>query len=82
MIPGRENITNDDSYRYHNIEAILHTANSQYKFNDDIDNSEEEELTDDELRDKIKKRKNKEKDRRDELSIVKTAALLTASTVE
>ena len=42
----------------------MHTAESMYRFNDDIDNSEEEELTDDELREQIKERKNKEKDKR------------------
>jgi hypothetical protein len=53
-----------------------------YRFNDDIDNSEEDELTDDELRDKIKIRKNKERDRRDDLAMVKMAADSTAIRVE
>ncbi len=35
----------------------MHVANHNYNFQDDIDNSEEEELTDDELRVKIKDRK-------------------------
>ena len=52
----------DDSYNYQNLEAIMQSANNHYKFNDDIDNSEEEELTDEELRISIKDRKNKEKD--------------------
>jgi len=64
------------------LEAILHNANSKYRFADDIDNSEEEELTDDELRDKIKARKAKEKARRDDLTMVKVAAVKTAFTVE
>ena len=72
----------DDSYRYHNIEAILQSANSHFKFTDDIDNSEEEELTDDEMIDRIKTRKNKERDKRDDLTMVKTAAIVTARNVE
>lgn len=82
LMPGRTKNLEDDRYMYTNIEAILHTASSKYKFNDDIDNSEEEELTDDELRIKIKERKNKEKSRRDDLTTVKAAALQTASNVE
>ena len=72
----------DDSYRYKNIEAILASASSHFKFSQDIDNSEEEELTDDELKERIKKRKNKERDRRDDLTMVRAAAIDTARTVE
>lgn len=53
-----------------------------YRFNDDIDNSEEEDLTDDEMRERIKARKNKERDRRDDLTMVKMAALAAAKNVE
>ena len=82
LMPGRTKNLEDDRYMYTNIESILHTASSKYRFNNDIDNSEEEELTDDELRLKIKERKNKEKSRRDDLTTVKAAALQTASNVE
>ena len=53
-----------------------------YRFNDDIDNSEEEDLSDDELREKIKTRKEKERARRDDLKMVKLAALATEKNVE
>ena len=75
LMTGKARSIEDDSYRYHNIEAILQSANNNYKFNDDIDNSEEEELTDDEMRDRIKERKAKEKDRRADLTTVKAAAI-------
>ena len=38
LMPGRTKNLEDDRYMYTNIEAILHTASSKYKFNDDIDN--------------------------------------------
>ena len=72
----------DDSYRYVNLEALIHSAGHHFKFNDDIDNSEEEELTDDELRLRIKTRKDKERSKRSDLTMVKIAALDTAKTVE
>lgn len=72
----------DDSYRFLGIEAILGSVNQQYKFNPDIDDSEEEELTDDELREKIKLRKVKERDRRDGLKITRLAAVESAKNVE
>jgi len=80
--PHKRIHSEDDSYRYLNIEAIIHGAASMYRFNDDIDNSEEDDLTDEELRDKIKIRKNKERDRRDDLALVRIAAQSTASNVE
>ena len=60
----------------------MHNAGSKYRFDPDIDNSEEEELTDDELRLKIKDRKQREKARRDDLTVTKTAAYDTARNVE
>lgn len=72
----------NDSYRYLTMEHVLATASSQYKFNQDIDNSEEEELTDDELREKIKNRKANERARRDSLTVTKTAALDVTNNVE
>ena len=72
----------DDSYNYKNIEAILASASSHFKFSNDIDNSEEEELTDDELRERVKTRKNKERDRRDDLKMVKEAAIDTVHKIE
>lgn len=58
------------------------SASSHFKFSRDIDNSEEEELTDDELRERVKTRKNKERDRRDDLKMVKQAAIDTVHKVE
>ena len=72
----------DGRYRYKNIEAILRSATEQYRFNDDIDNDEEEELTDDELREKTTNRKMKERAKRDNLQTVRLAALDTARSVE
>lgn len=72
-----------DSYRYNGVESILsQVASQRSKFNKDIDNSEEENLSDDELRLKIKERKAKERIKRDDLVMVEMAAIGTAGTVE
>ena len=72
-----------DSYKYNNLESILSgVASARAKFEKDIDNSEEENLSDDELRLKIKERKTKERMKRDDLVMVEMAAIGTASTVE
>ena len=73
----------NDSYKYDNIESILsQVASQRSKFQKDIDNSEEENLSDDELRLKIKERKAKQRIKRDDLVMVEIAALGTAGTVE
>ena len=53
-----------------------------FKFNKDIDNDEEDELSDGSLKDRIKERKVKERNLRAELTIVNKAALDTMRTVE
>ena len=53
-----------------------------FKFNADIDNDEEDELSDGSLKDKIKERKIKERNLRAELTIVNKAALETMRNVE
>ena len=72
----------NDGYKFFGINAILNAANHHYNFNEDIDDSEEDEISDDELRMAIKTRKNKEKARRDDLTTVKIAALQAVKSVE
>ena len=72
----------NDGYKFFGINAILNAANHHYNFNKDIDDSEEDEISDDDLRMAIKTRKNKEKARRDDLTTVKIAALQAVKSVE
>ena len=53
-----------------------------FKFNADIDNDEEDELSDGSLKDRIKERKIKERNLRAELTIVNKAAVETMRNVE
>ena len=60
----------------------MQSANANYKFMPDIDDSEEDEISDEGLREAIKSRKYRERSRRDELALVKTAALDAMKSVE
>ena len=53
-----------------------------FKFNKDIDNDEEDELSDGSLKEKIKERKIKERNLRAELTVVNRAAVDTMKNVE
>ena len=71
----KDRLPPDNRYKLFGIKDVLMAANKQYNFSKDIDDSDEEEISDDELRNSIKKRKWKEIDRRDDLKIAKYAAL-------
>lgn len=58
------------------------SASRDFNFNAEIDDSEEDEVSDEELRLTIKSRKAKEKARRDDLTTVKYAALSAIKSVE
>ena len=53
-----------------------------FKFNKDIDNDEEDELSDGSLKERIKERKIKERNLRAELTVINKAAVDTMRTVE
>ena len=74
--------SHDDSYDYNGLKAILASADKSWNFDKDIDDSEEDEISDEELRMAIKSRKAKEKARRDDLTTVKSAAMQAVKAVE
>ena len=47
----------NDGYNYFGIEAILAAANQHFNFEKNIDESDEDQISDDELRNAIKMRK-------------------------
>ena len=53
-----------------------------FKFNKDIDNDEEDELSDGSLKERIKERKIKERNLRAELTVINKAAVDTMKNVE
>ena len=61
-------------YHYPMMEAIRQGAERMIHFHEDIDNSEEEDLSDEELMGRIKERKAKERALRSHIGIVKQAA--------
>ena len=72
----------DDGYNYFGIEAILAAANQHFNFETNIDDSDEDQISDDELRNAIKMRKETDQVRRDDLTTVKYAALQAMKSVD
>ena len=58
------------------------SANAMFKFNPDIDNDDEDELSDGSLKERIKKRKIDQRNLRAELTIVNKACIDTMKAVE
>ena len=64
------------------MEAIYKGTFNVIKFRDDIDNSEEDDLSDEDLKARIKERKAKERALRAHIGIVRAAAKTTMENVE